>query len=103
MKILENCKLWLADGTFKISFTKFLQLYTIHGSVYGKSLPFVYSLITFKIIVCYDLLFNYLSKMCRFEPKNLLIDEERAVFNSIQRYFPNTTMQICLFHFSQSI
>ncbi|KAI5154391.1 hypothetical protein ENBRE01_3368 [Enteropsectra breve] len=37
------CKTWLVDGTFKSAPSEFYQLVTIHGAIFGKTYPLVYS------------------------------------------------------------
>lgn len=41
LNLLAECKHWLADGTFKCVPSIFLQMYTIHAIINGKTIPLV--------------------------------------------------------------
>ena len=59
---LANCKVWCADGTFKVP-KLFRQLFIIHGKIGNKFIPLVYVLMEKKNKKSYNKVFLYLQSL----------------------------------------
>ncbi|CAF3429527.1 unnamed protein product [Rotaria socialis] len=81
----------------------FEQMYSIHGSIRGKSLPLVYSLLPNKDEKAYEELFKIVKQHVTREPKYLSIDFEKAAENSFRVICPECEIFGCFFHFEQCI
>jgi len=127
LSVLQHCKLWLVDGTFKTSPKLFYQLYTIHGAYQGEIFPLVYALLPNKTAATYTCLFRELKALkLGLAPKVVLMDFDKAVMKAFkvsilvsfsclyppystktisfqQLEFPLSRQQGCFFHLCQAI
>lgn len=102
-KFIEKSCTFIIDGTFKVTPKDYYQLFIIHIYIFGKSFPGFYILMKNKTEVSYNYVFTYLKNEFSLEPKNFLIDFEKAVFNSLRYNFFSGNIFFCYFHYSQSI
>ncbi|RVD90514.1 hypothetical protein TUBRATIS_31300, partial [Tubulinosema ratisbonensis] len=103
LKYLSSARCWVIDGTFKSVPKDFLQLITIHGVVFEKTLPLAYILLKSKTESTYIHCFNILKKQTLKSPKYIILDFEKALINSIKNVFTDSKVNLCLFHFGQSV
>ena len=61
----------------------FEQMYSIHGSIHGKNLPLVYSLLPNKDEKAYEELFKIVKQHVKRKPNYFSIDFEKAAENSL--------------------
>uniref|UniRef100_A0A1E1W8B6 MULE transposase domain-containing protein n=1 Tax=Pectinophora gossypiella TaxID=13191 RepID=A0A1E1W8B6_PECGO len=113
----EHCKTILAnpnltvlcDGTFKFCLKPFQQLYTLHvdlgsSKTHTNKIPVIYALLANKTKITYKILFSLIkSQIPQFDPKNIILDFERAKMSAIKDIFPETCISGCFFHFSRSL
>ncbi|CAF4536466.1 unnamed protein product, partial [Rotaria sp. Silwood2] len=103
LDFLNQCESWHCDGTFAVAPKMFEQMYSIHGSIRGKSLPLVYSLLPNKDEKAYEELFKIVKQHVTRKPKYLSIDFEKAAENSFGVIYPECEIFGCFFHFKQCI
>ncbi|CAF1607524.1 unnamed protein product, partial [Adineta ricciae] len=103
LDFLNQCESWHCDGTFAVAPKMFEQMYSIHGSIRGKSLPLVYALLPNKDEKAYAELFKIVKQHVRRKPKYLSIDFEKAAENSFGVIYPECEIFGCFFHFKQCI
>jgi hypothetical protein len=95
-------KIWLCDSTFKSAPIGYEQLFTIQCKIRGKFLPLVHCFMKNRKKESYDIIFNYIKKECQsLDPKYIIIDFEKATYNSLKEKFPGVKLSGCLFHFGQ--
>lgn len=107
--ILNKSHTSFVDGTFEIAPKLFYQVFTINGIFRGKCLPLVYGLLTRKDEKTYDKFFsalrdgqpNYQNRMIC--PKDIMVDFEKAIINSIDKHFPDADMSGCYFHITNNL
>jgi hypothetical protein len=93
----------MIDGTFKSAPSGFCQLLTIHGRIFGKTFPIVYILLKNKTEELYCLAFLKLKELLKLNPKQCIMDFEKALKNSVSKCFPGCELHGCLFHYGQSL
>lgn len=99
---LADCTHWFCDGTFRTVPTIFSQLYTIHGMVDGKVLPFVYVLAPNKTNKIYSKILKVLKdKEPRLNPEVIMTDFEEGFIYAAGRQFPRAVIRGCHFHLGQ--
>ncbi|KAF0299457.1 hypothetical protein FJT64_027778 [Amphibalanus amphitrite] len=101
---------WAADGTFKVSPTLFQQLYTVHATTLGVTVPCVYGLLEDKTELTYRQTFNQIRAAILLRHPDaegiygtVITDLERAAMNSFQEVFPEKQCSTCFFHLSQAV
>ena len=101
---------WAADGTFKVSPTLFQQLYTIHATTLGVTVPCVYALLQDKTERTYhQMLTQVRAAILQHHPDapgiygTVITDLERAAMNGFQEVFPEKQRSSCFFHLSQAV
>ncbi|CAF3759513.1 unnamed protein product [Rotaria sordida] len=65
LDFLNECESWHCDGTFAVAPKLFEQMYSIHGSIRGKKLPLLYSLLPNKDQKTYEELFRIVAQHVR--------------------------------------
>ncbi|CAF4231708.1 unnamed protein product [Rotaria magnacalcarata] len=103
LSILEACKHWFADGTFRVCPKDFYQMFTLHGLFKSQVIPLVYGLLIGKSTSDYDQFFERIMEEGNFNPDSILTDFEAATIKSVKSLFPNVLHKGCLFHFGQCI
>jgi len=104
IRLLETTAHWFLDGTFKTAPALFVQLYTVHALVNGRTIPCIYALLQNKTQETYIRLFEKLTTLnVNLKPTSIMIDFELAVINSLERIFPDCEIKGCFFHLSQNI
>ena len=104
MSFLEECPVWVADGTFKVCPSLWAQVYSVHGIKAGYTIPCAYFLLPDKSAATYTKVWETVKQFANpAEPPALLTDFERASFGAAQRVFPGVDSGGCLFHLAQSI
>ena len=78
-------------------------MYSTHGSVRGKKLPLVYSLLPNKNQETYEELFRIVKQHVEHKPKCITIDFEKAAENAFGALYPKCDIFGCFFHFKQCI
>jgi hypothetical protein len=102
---LARSSLWLADGTFKVVPSLFLQLYSIHFQfVTGINPAAVYCLLPNKTRATYDRVLVEIKRLVpAADPTVILTDFESAAITAFCNSFPAARVTGCYFHLSQSI
>ena len=103
---LRNSEDIKSDGTFDVP-TPFQQVYVIHGSVRGKSVPMLYILLPNKKKKTYKKAFKEVKNLLgpTFKPKIWLVDFEQAPICIIIMIFGSDEtlkVYVCHFHFTQA-
>lgn len=103
LKLIQETEIWVVDGTFKSVPGDFYQMITLQGKVFGKFFSLVYILMKKKDEVNYTKVFNYLKENFKIELKNVIIDFEVALKNSLEKTFNSVKIYGCNFHFTQNV
>lgn len=114
LRLLNNSKFWIVDGTFKCCPTLFCQIFTLHGMVgseYGaqKTVPLAYGLLSNKseksYFVFFEIITVYSKNVLNIDlyPEIIISDFELAIIKASQRAFPNSSHKCCFFHLTQNI
>ncbi|CAF1552573.1 unnamed protein product [Rotaria sp. Silwood1] len=103
LDFLNGCESWHCDGTFAVAPRLFEQMYSIHGSIRGKNLPLVYSLLPNKNQETYEEVFTIVKQHIERKPKYITIDFEKAAENAFGVIYPQCDILGCFFHFKQCI
>lgn len=104
---LASCKTWYGDGTFNVAPPLFTQLYSIHGTYLGRTVPLVYCLLPKKSKEVYLMAFNAIkSKLLEndltIEVETFRFDFETASHKAAKEVFPESKVECCFFHFGQA-
>ncbi|CAF3546071.1 unnamed protein product [Rotaria sp. Silwood1] len=78
-------------------------MYSIHGSIRGKKLPLLYSLLPNKDQKTYEELFRIVAQHVRRKPDYITIDFEKAAENAFNVIYPGCEILGCFFHFKKCI
>jgi hypothetical protein len=81
----------------------FQQMYSIHGTVRGKTVPLVSALLPNKQQTTYEELFRIVDQRVTNKPKHITIDFEKGAENALGTIFPRSQIFGCFFHFKQAI
>jgi hypothetical protein len=100
---LNKANTWLIDGTFYSAPKNYTQILTVHGYLFGKSLPLVYILSKSKKQSNYEKIFNKLKTYIRCDPTTICVDFEKGLINALSSVFKVSKISGCLFHFGQSV
>lgn len=104
LTLLKEFTNWCADGTFKVSPTLFLQLYTIHALIDSKAIPLIFALLRNKKKETYVRMLKKLTELApSINPHTILIDFELAAVNAFSEVFSDVTLVGCYFHLSQNL
>ena len=105
LRLLQENRHWMADGTFKVVPNLFYQLFTVHAILDdGRTvIPAVYCLMTSKRQDMYAVLWNRLKESAQLNPASCVMDFEAAAHAALRTAFPNVEIQGCFFHLSQNI
>lgn len=99
--MLENSNIIICDGTFFVAPQGFSQVYTIMGKFKNKNIPLIYCITKQKDEKNYEYIFNFIRNKINCSKKYFLIDNEKAPFNVIRKFFPDSLITGCYFHLSQ--
>jgi hypothetical protein len=102
VKLIGDAHIFM-DGTFDISPTLFMQVYTVHVLKHGRCLPVVYGLLPRKTQAIYTSFLTVISNKLNMAPRTITSDFEKALLNACQTVFPSTQLHGCFFHFKQSM
>ncbi|KAG0434123.1 hypothetical protein DMUE_5291, partial [Dictyocoela muelleri] len=103
LKILCNSKIICIDATFFTAPKDFLQLLILHGRFFKKNLPCVHAFMAKKNEDSFVEVCDFLKSKGLQDPKNINIDFEIGLYNSLHKCFPLTKLAGCFFHLSQII
>lgn len=107
IKLLCQQEIILVDGTFDYCTKHFLQMFTIHSYVNNMYIPVAYCLLKDKKEETYKNLFRVLKSECSkmeysFQPKNIVLDFEKAIHSAARDILPAANLIGCRFHLSQA-
>ena len=108
---LAQSRHWAADGTFKVVPGIFEQLYTVHASVLGQTVPCIYAMLPNKTEATYRHLFAVIRAEVEARHPDaagltggsVITDLEKAALNAFQAVFPEKECALCFFHLSQAV
>ena len=101
---LENYRNWACDGTFKCSPDIYYQLYTLHIHIDNVSIPRIFALLPNKSTETYDTFFHVLKDLrSTLQPDTLMLDFEKASYDSFKNNFPTANVTGCLFHLAKNV
>jgi hypothetical protein len=104
LKCLNMSKQWIIDGTFLAAPEGYSQLYVLIGFVFQKALPLVYCLMKTRTEFDYDLLFQMIkNEVDLIQEREIIMDNEKAMKNSILKNFAHVKIYNCLYHYSKNI
>ncbi|CAF1417139.1 unnamed protein product, partial [Didymodactylos carnosus] len=105
MMLIENCWILLQSTSFEntnlVAPKLFEQMYSIHGSIRGKTLPLLYALLPNETQGTYEELFKIVDQHIQHKPKYVTIDFEKANENALATVFPQCDIFGRVFHFKQ--
>lgn len=102
--LLSDSPAWCMDGTFNIAPPLFHQLYSIHGTSRGITIPMVFALLPSKTQECYERLFNILKDLQPdLHPRSIMTDFELAVIQAVRTTFQDANISGCFFHLAQCL
>lgn len=95
------------DGTFKFCVPFFYQLFTIFSYTSDQYIPLVYCLLENKTKISYVQCLKFIKEECAqinlcFEPKNIVVDFEKAIHAACVDIWPNSDIVGCRFHLAQA-
>lgn len=103
------CKTEIAymDGTFTYCVKHFLQLFTVHGYLNGYYVPLCFCVLKDKHVSSYIECFKTINEICLsydfvFEPKQIIIDFEKAIHTVCNFIWLNSKLMDCRFNVTQS-
>ncbi|CAF1098713.1 unnamed protein product [Adineta steineri] len=88
---------------YQVAPTLFEQMYAVHGSIHGKKLPLLYSLLPNKDQKTYEDLFGIVAQHAQRKPNYITIDFEKAAENAFNVIYPQCKILGCFFHFKKCI
>ncbi|KAG0436829.1 Transposase for insertion sequence element IS256 in transposon [Dictyocoela muelleri] len=91
------------DGTFRIAPSNFYQCLVIHTVFLGKTLPIIYILMSGKSEKEYIIILQKIIELTEISAEIIITDFEKPLNNAVKKTFPNSFLQLCYFHFTQSI
>ena len=102
---MVRAPMWLADGTFKVVPSIFLQLYSIHFQlVNGINPAGLYCLLPNKTRATYDRVLTEILRLIPLaNPTVILTDFELASMGAFREKFPHARITGCYFHLAQSV
>ncbi|RNA15738.1 hypothetical protein BpHYR1_039360 [Brachionus plicatilis] len=103
LNVLKNIKIWCVDGTFEITPTLFYQLFTINVIESGRNIPLLYAFLSNKNQDTYFRLFESLSTRLNSSPDYIFCDFEKAILNSLEKFFPSSKLSGCWFHLADNL
>ena len=98
LKILPDCSIWAADGTYKKCPNPFVQIYVIGGVLEGHFLPGIYCLLPDHSTESYSHVFEFIQSNVK-NPVKVIIDFELATLNAWRKIYPGVKVTGCLYHF----
>ncbi|KAG0437612.1 hypothetical protein DMUE_3596 [Dictyocoela muelleri] len=101
---LVNSKILICDGTFKTSPSCFEQIFTLQVKLRGIYLLVMFCFMKNKREITYDKIFAWLMTShpnVISSTKSIIIDFELGSYNVLKRYFSNSSLYGCNFHFGQ--
>ena len=111
LEMLRLSDFWLADGTFKTEPPLFTQVYVVHALRGGPQpmreghlLPSLFVLLPNKTEATYRRMWEQIRTLCPLaQPREMLLDFEKAAINSFEEVWPDTLVRCCFFHLTQNI
>lgn len=100
---LNNSKIWLADGTFKVVPREYTQLYVIFGKIFEKHYPLIFILMKSKNENSYLKFLSVLKENNVKFPKYIILDFELASYSAFKKSTNDTIFYFCMFHYGQCI
>ncbi|KAI6659606.1 hypothetical protein LOD99_14529 [Oopsacas minuta] len=108
--MLQQSKIWLADGTFKTAPPFFAQVYVVHGlrggddpMKTGHLLPSLFVLLPNKTENTYRRVWEQIHLLCPLvQPEQILLHFEKGAINSFEHVWPNTVVKCCFLHPTQN-
>lgn len=107
IEVMCNSDTIYVDGTFDYCTKFFLQLFTIHAFTRNHYIPVAFCLLPNKLKSTYRQLFEEIKQKCcemewTFNPKNIVIDFEKAIHVGVLEVLPNVNIIGCRFHLAQA-
>ena len=108
LEILSKSSNWGADGTFYTAAKYYYQLYIISGYYEKRMIVCVCSLMHRRRKIEYNKVLIGLLKEAnklkiKLKPSTVMMDFEKTAMNSFVENFPDISIKLYLFHFSQSL
>ncbi|CAF1533651.1 unnamed protein product [Rotaria magnacalcarata] len=108
LKLLEDTKEILIDGTFKITPLIFAQLYTTHGVYRNDLFPLIFALLRDKQQQSYKRSIKELCHLCpAWFPKSNMVDFEKVAISAFEEEINTITNSVkisgCFFDLQRSI
>ncbi len=103
LDVLASNDVWFVDGTFKVCPKIFYQLFNVNIRIGGRSVPMISACLFSKEESEYDKCFSEISKAIKRHPRLIVSDFEKAILNSLAKYFPNSRVAGCYFHLTQNL
>lgn len=101
---LRSNRHWFGDGTFKVSPTIFVQLFTLHFMFRSTVVPALYALMTNRTEEMYSTLFEKIKSLLPgVTPSSFMADFEQGLRSAFRASFPDCPVAGCFFHLGQSI
>ncbi|KAG0424919.1 hypothetical protein DMUE_6067, partial [Dictyocoela muelleri] len=99
---LKNSKIWLSDGTFKMTPLNFYQIYVIYAEIFDNNIPIVFGILSSKTEESYSRFFEEVKRIAgNYQSIYWIFDFEPAPVTCAKKIFPQTKFYFCLFHLSQ--
>ncbi|XP_078372705.1 uncharacterized protein LOC144656350 [Oculina patagonica] len=106
---LVQAKNWYVDGTFKLCRKPFTQLFTINVFVrsgeQAKQVPLMFVLMSGRRKRDYRAVLKEVIRLLPSQPavSRITLDFESALWTVLRELLPDTTLQGCLFHWTQAL
>jgi len=108
VELLSHCDMFFSDGTFKTVPNLFAQLFSVHGRYRDFVFPLVFCLTSNLTEQTYAVVYRELKRKARqlgveLSPQQFMMDMELADVNAARTAFRQAHVQVCLYHFNQSL
>ena len=102
---MSRAQTWLADGTFKIAPSLWKQVFTVHCCINGFTIPVFYALLPNKKPASYRVVWEFLLTKVDINLSHvtLMMDFEKASYETALEKLPGITIGGCYFHLKQAM
>ena len=106
---LVECQQLYMDATFRTAPQPYEQMFTVLGDYHGRVLPLAIALMNNRTIGAYRQVLQTLKRRVwrnttqHWEPEAVMMDFEQALITAVETELPQTRVEGCYFHFSQSL
>ena len=108
LRVAAKSKQWYLDGTFKVTPSKYYQVYIWLAKYEETNLPCVYILMTGKSELLYNMAFSHVKNLFsahkyEIQTEYAILDFEKGSRCGLRSVFPQLVIRDCYFHYCQCL